>query len=109
MVDFAKPTGPNGTHPLLFQWVIHYFKTGRPSLMDDCQLVNKMPSDMNKTDTPLKLIELTENATASSKSLDASENCDKDYPPLYLQHEGLNLISNVQYTNVSSFFVLFRA
>ncbi|XP_069091458.1 zinc finger-containing ubiquitin peptidase 1 isoform X2 [Pleurodeles waltl] len=34
IVDFHKPTGPAGTHPLLFQWVLNYFSSD-----GDCQKV----------------------------------------------------------------------
>ena len=57
VVDFASPTGANGTHPIMFEWITNYFKTGRP---------------MNQ----------------SSDTSDRSQS-DKDYPPLYLQHEGV--------------------
>ncbi|XP_019869364.1 zinc finger-containing ubiquitin peptidase 1 isoform X2 [Aethina tumida] len=28
LVDFHRPTGPNGTHPELFNWVLKYFESG---------------------------------------------------------------------------------
>ncbi|XP_069462741.1 zinc finger-containing ubiquitin peptidase 1 isoform X2 [Ambystoma mexicanum] len=31
IVDFHKATGPSGTHPLLFQWVLNYFSSGGES------------------------------------------------------------------------------
>ncbi|XP_074943600.1 zinc finger-containing ubiquitin peptidase 1 isoform X2 [Phalacrocorax aristotelis] len=27
IIDFHKPTGPMGTHPRLFEWVLHYYST----------------------------------------------------------------------------------
>ncbi len=57
VVDFASPTGANGTHPIMFEWITNYFNTGRPMQSSDCR------SDRSQS--------------------------DKDYPPLYLQHEGV--------------------
>lgn len=27
IIDFHKPTGPMGTHPRLFEWILHYYST----------------------------------------------------------------------------------
>ena len=73
VVDFAKPTGPNGTHPLIFQWIKNYFRTGKPCLMDDLSA---------------KKIQI-ENMPSMSHERTAVADEDKDYPPLYFQHEGI--------------------
>lgn len=28
LIDFHRPTGPGGTHPELFKWVLKYFENG---------------------------------------------------------------------------------
>lgn len=28
LIDFHRPTGPGGTHPELFKWVLKYFESG---------------------------------------------------------------------------------
>lgn len=84
VVDFAEPTGPSGTHPLVMEWVSNYYRTGNPSLLHHkCSNAEKENEESTRD---------KKTSTNSDKPVDdkASTNLpdDVDLPPLYFQHEG---------------------
>ena len=90
VVDFARPTGPKGTHPLLFQWIINYFKTGNPSLMNHLSATSEEMSSEASSEPKVnkKDDSLSETASMPSNPSSVDQESDLDYPPIYLQHEG---------------------
>lgn len=103
VVDFARPTGPDKTHPLMFEWIRNYFRTGNPSLLNHLHVAAKHPDpspegseEQNVSATDQETIKQSSQNVSDFNSLDSNilpeetKDCsdDIDYPPLYLQHEG---------------------
>ena len=75
------PTGPNGTHPLLFDWISTYFRTGRALELDKAD-----PLTLSKCAN--KDMPVTGSMAEELPSIVKAVTLTSNFPPLFLQYQG---------------------